>query len=71
MENLLLTICFFLSLFGTFYFLGRLLTWVVFKIAPGNCKTGFSGIKILYTNSVGVLSCIGWTILFYFVVLKK
>jgi hypothetical protein len=71
MENLLLTLCFFFSLFSTFYFLGRLLTWVVVKIAPENCKTGFSGIDILYATSVGILSCIGWTILFYFIVLKR
>ena len=71
MENLLLTICFFLSLFGTFVFIGKLLTWMSIKIAPQSFERGFTNGDIFIANLIGILSCIGWTILFYFIVLKR
>lgn len=59
------TLVFFLSLFGTFVFIGKLLTWHAYKISPQNFEKRFSNTEILIANLVGIVSLLGWTFLFY------
>jgi len=58
-------IIFFIALFSLVLFFGRLLTWVVWKIAPQNCKREFTDKDVLISNVIGITSCLLWTILFY------
>ena len=65
MNELLLTTIFMLALATSVYFLGRLMTWMVYKIAPENCKKEFTRGDVLRTNLVMIFSIILWGIVFY------
>ena len=65
MGDLALTGIFASALFCTIYFFGKLMTWVVYKIAPQNCEKEFTKNNILITNLVMLLGIILWSILFY------
>ena len=65
MNELLLTAIFILALATSVYFFGRLMTWMVYKIAPQNCKKEFTKKDILRTNLIMVVSILLWAVLFY------
>lgn len=65
MENVILSILFVLALCGTIYFFGSLATWMVYKIAPQNCKVEITRKYINRYNMVMIISIILWGILFY------
>lgn len=65
MNELLLTAIFMLALATSVYFLGRLMTWMVYKIAPQNCKKEFTRADVLRTNLVMVFSILLWGVVFY------
>ena len=68
--NIIMAILFFQALFGVFYFLGKLLTWVAWKINPETFKIGITPRDIFIYSIVGIYSCILWSILFYYVISK-
>ena len=64
--NILLTIIFFLALSSSVYFLGKLLTWVAWKINPNNFeKEKFTNRNISNYNITMTISILLWTLLFY------
>ena len=65
MNELLLTTIFMLALATSVYFLGRLMVWMVYKIAPQNCKKEFTRADVLRTNLVMVFSILLWGVVFY------
>jgi len=65
MNELLLTAIFMLALATSVYFLGRLMSWMVYKIAPENCKIEFTKAHILRTNLVMTFSILLWGVVFY------
>lgn len=65
MENYILTIIFILALSGTIYFFGSLATWMVYKIAPQNCKREITTSEIRNYNVVMMISILLWAIIFY------
>lgn len=65
MNELLLTAIFMLALATSVYFLGRLMTWMVYKIAPQNCKKEFTRADVLRTNLVMIFSILLWGVVFY------
>ena len=54
--SILQSIVFLLAFSGTVYFMGRLVTWTVFKVNPENCKREFTRKEILKANIVMVIS---------------
>ena len=56
MSEGLLTAIFMLALATSVYFLGRLMVWMVYKIAPQNCKKEFTRTDVLRTNLVMIFS---------------
>jgi len=65
MSKITLTIIFIGALATTTYFIGQLMTWMVTKIAPQNCKKPFLEKDKHKANLVMVLSIILWSIVFY------
>ena len=65
MNEGLLTAIFMWALATSVYFLGRLMTWMVYKIAPQNCKKEFTRVDILRTNLMMIFSILLWGIVFY------
>lgn len=65
MESLLLSFVFFFSLFGTFLFVGKLLTWMSIKIAQKSFDRDFTSKDIFIAQIIGVLSCLGWSFLYW------
>jgi hypothetical protein len=63
--KLILTIIFFLAFSGTTYFVGRLLTWFLYKVKPENYKKEFTKKDIRNANIVMIISIILWSILYY------
>lgn len=59
------TIIFFIALLFTIHFFGKLMAWVVYKIAPQNCEKQFTSKDIFTANLVMFIGVILWTILFY------
>ena len=57
-----------LALATSVYFLGRLMTWMVYKIAPENYGKGkkeFTNADILRTNLTMIVSVLLWGVVFY------
>ena len=65
MSEGLLTAIFMLALATSVYFLGRLMVWMVYKIAPQNCKKEFTRTVFLSTNLVMIFSILLWGVVFY------
>ena len=65
MSEGLLTAIFMLALATSVYFLGRLMVWMVYKIAPQNCKKEFTRTDVLRTNLVMIFSILLWGVVFY------
>ena len=65
MGKLALTFVFALALIGTIYFFGKLATWMVYKIAPQNCKREITTKDVLIANIVIFVSDALWSIVFY------
>ena len=65
MNEGLLTAIFMWALATSVYFLGRLMTWMVYKIATQNCKKEFTKADILRTNLMMVFSILLWGVVFY------
>ena len=65
MGKLTLTILFALALIGTTYFLGKLATWMVYKIAQKKKKKEFTKKDILIANITMFISIVLWCIVFY------
>jgi hypothetical protein len=65
MNEGLLTTIFMLALATSVYFLGHLMSWMVYKIAPHNCRIEFTKARILRTNLVMTFSILLWGIVFY------
>ena len=65
MNELLLTAIFMLALATSVYFLGRLMVWMVYKIAPQNCKKEFTRADVLRTNLIMIFSILLWGVVFY------
>lgn len=63
--NFLLSIIFFLAFSGSVYFLGKLLTWFLYKVKPENCNKEFTKKDILRANIVMFISILLWTIIYY------
>jgi hypothetical protein len=62
--NITLIIAFFLAMCGSAYFIGRLATWMVFKISPQNCKRKITNKDVLTMNIVVFVSILLWTFIF-------
>ena len=65
MNEGLLTAIFMVALATSVYFFGRLMTWMVYKIAPQNCKKEFTKADVLRTNLVMIFSILLWGVVFY------
>lgn len=65
MNEGLLTTIFMWALATSVYFLGKLMTWMVYKIAPQNCKKEFTRADILRTNLMMIFSILLWGVVFY------
>lgn len=65
MENYILALIFILALSGTIYFFGKLASWMVYKIAPENCKSEITNSQIRFYNGVMLISIFLWAIIFY------
>lgn len=65
MGKLALTFVFALALIGTIYFFSKLATWMVYKIAPQNCKREFTVKDVTIANIVMFVSIALWSIVFY------
>ena len=65
MNEGLLTAIFMWALATSVYFLGKLMTWMVCKLAPHSCKKEFTKAHILKTNLVMVFSILLWGVVFY------
>ena len=65
MNEGLLTAIFMVALATSVYFFGRLMTWMVYKIAPQNCKKEFTKADILKANLMMVSSILLWGVVFY------
>ena len=65
MNELLLTAIFMLALATSVYFFGRLMVWMVYKIAPQNCKKEFTSADVLRTNLIMIFSILLWGVVFY------
>ena len=63
--NVLMTIIFILALSTSVLFFGKLMTWMVYKIAPQNCKKEFTNKDVLRANLIMIFSIILWAVLFY------
>ena len=63
--ELKLSIMFFLAMLGTTFFFGKLMTWVVTKIAPKNCTKRVTREQIKSANFIMFISICLWTIIFY------
>ena len=63
--NLLMTGIFILALSTSVLFFGKLMTWMVYKIAPQNCKKEFTRADILRTNLMMIFSILLWGVVFY------
>jgi hypothetical protein len=63
--NLLMTGIFILALSTSVLFLGKLMTWMVYKIAPQNCKKEFTNKDVLKANLIMIFSILLWAVLFY------
>jgi len=49
----------------TIYFIGRLLTWMAYKINPTSFKREFTDKDVLYSNYSMIIAVILWSIIFY------
>jgi len=56
---------FILALSTSVLFLGKLMTWMVYKIAPQNCKKEFTNKDVLKANLIMIFSILLWAVLFY------
>lgn len=65
MNEGMLTVTFMWALATSVYFFGRLMVWMVYKIAPQNCKKEFTRADVLRTNLIMILSIILWGEVFY------
>ena len=65
MNEGLLTAIFMLALATSVYFLGKLMTWMVCKLAPKNTYKDFTKKDILRTNLVMIFSILLWGVVFY------
>ena len=65
MNELLLTAIFILALSTSVLFFGKLMTWMVYKIASQNCKKEFTKKDVLRANLIIVVSILLWAVLFY------
>jgi hypothetical protein len=65
MNEGLLTTIFMWALATSVYFLGRLMTWMVCKLAPKNTYKDFTKADILKTNLMMVFSILLWGVVFY------
>ena len=65
MNEGMLTITFMWALATSVYFFGRFMVWMVYKIAPQNCKKEFTRAEVLRTNLIMILSIILWGEVFY------
>ena len=65
MVKLVLTVMFFLAFSGTTYFIGRLLTWFLYKLRPENCEKEFTKRDIRNANLVMIISILLWSIIYY------
>jgi len=65
MNSITLTIVFMVALATSIYFFGRLMTWMVYKIAPQNCKKEFTKADVLRTNLVMIFSILLWGFVFF------
>ena len=65
MNEGLLTAIFMWALATSVYFFARLMTWMVYKIAPQNCKKEFTRADILRTNLMMIFSILLWGVVFY------
>ncbi len=63
--NVLMTVIFILALSTSVLFFGKLMTWMVYKIAPQNCKKEFTNKDVLRTNLIMIFSILLWAVLFY------
>lgn len=63
--NLLMTTIFILALSTSVLFFGKLMTWMVYKIAPQNCKKEFTNKDVLRANLIMIFSILLWAVLFY------
>ena len=65
MNELLLTSIFILALSTSVLFFGKLMTWMVCRIVPQNCKKEFTNKDVLRANLIMVVSILLWAVLFY------
>jgi len=65
MNEGLLTAIFMWALATSVYFFARLMTWMVYKLAPHNCKKEFTKADILRTNLIMIFSILLWGVVFY------
>ena len=65
MNEGMLTIIFMWALATSVYFFGRLMVWMVYKLAPHNCKKEFTRADVLRTNLIMIFSIILWGEVFY------
>jgi hypothetical protein len=65
MNEGLLTAIFMWALATSVYFLGRLMTWMVCKLAPKGTYKDFTKKDILRTNLVMIFSILLWGVVFY------
>lgn len=65
MYPILQSIIFFVAFCLTVLFIGKLVTWAVWKIAPQNCKKEITKKDILGYNITIVIAILLWTVLFY------
>lgn len=63
--DVLLSIIFFFSTCGFFHFFSRIVTWIVWKIAPENMERSLSRDDIVFANLIGILSISGYSYIFY------
>lgn len=70
MNNIILSILFFFALSTTTYFFGKLMTWVVYSIAPQSRQKEFTKKDIATANKVMIVSIVLWTIIFYTLISK-
>lgn len=65
MNDIILTIVFMVAIATTTHFFGRLMTWMVIKIAPKNLQRNFTNLDILKTKLVMIVSIFLWGVVFY------
>ena len=65
MNEGMLTIIFMWALATSVYFFCLLMVWMVYKLAPHNCKKEFTRADVLRTNLIMIFSIILWGEVFY------